>query len=135
MNQDFLAKLIEEAGGNEFSPTAYYDADGDCIEFFLSNEEFRAERLDRWVTVYRGRQSGEIVGSLIKNIKRELFVKFPGISLDVVSHRVHIKHILRAPAWSTDDELVHKVYREVLARVDTTPDLEAELAPCGTGTR
>jgi hypothetical protein len=130
MNQDFLAKLSEQAGGTEFSPTAYYDADGDCIEFFLSPEEFRAERLDRWVTVYRGRESGQIVGSLIKNIKRELFVKFPGIDIDVIGERVHIKHLLRAPAYSTGDQTVQKIYRDMLDRVETAPELEAELLGC-----
>lgn len=125
MNNDFLAECESKATGAKFSPAAYYDPDGDCIELFLSPESFKAERLDKWVTVYRGRDSNEIVGSLIKNI-RELFDRFPGLQIDLVGRRVRVSHILRAPAWATGDEVVRRVYKDILSKVDEA-DVVADL--------
>lgn len=48
-----------------FSPVAYYDRDGDCIEFLASDDSFRAERVDDRLTVYYSRETGEVIGSLL----------------------------------------------------------------------
>lgn len=61
---------MEAASSAEaFKPMAVYDRDGDCIEFLFSNESYYAQRFDSLVTVFYGRESGEIVGSLIKGVK------------------------------------------------------------------
>ena len=54
----------------EFKPIVTYDRDGDCIEFFISNNPFYAKRMDSLVTVYYSQETGEIVGSLIKGVSR-----------------------------------------------------------------
>ena len=46
-----------------FSPFADYDADGDCIEFFLKPDPHYGERVDGLLTVYRSQENKEIVGS------------------------------------------------------------------------
>jgi len=49
-------------------PTAYFDREGDCVEFFTSDEDFRAERKDDRITLYRGRISGVFIGGRIEEI-------------------------------------------------------------------
>lgn len=51
-------------------PIAYYDSDGDCIEVLISAEPFHGERIDDLVTVYCSEVNDEIVGCLIKGIKK-----------------------------------------------------------------
>lgn len=64
--EEWIDKLLSEAQKRTpFRPMSTYDPDGDCFEFFVSDEPFRAERLDKWVTVYYGRVSKDVVGSLI----------------------------------------------------------------------
>ena len=46
-NEEFAAKVLELAApGEGFRPSAYYDPDGDCIEFLASPHNFYAERVD-----------------------------------------------------------------------------------------
>ena len=66
MNASFEELVLEKAKeAPPFRPTAHYDADGDCIEFIMTDESFYAERIDPLVTVYYGEDTKEIVGSLI----------------------------------------------------------------------
>ena len=55
-----------------FEPSALYDEDGDCIEFFAENVPFNALRLDDWVTMYVAERDGRLVGCLIKRVQRLL---------------------------------------------------------------
>ena len=123
-----IERLMEEAERNPpFNPSAEYDPDGDCLEFFISDEPFWADRLDKWVTVYHGRDSNDIVGSLIKNV-RELISTFPGIDIDIEGGRIQLSHILRAPAYSSGDEVKRQVYKAVIRMADDSR-VDAEL--CG----
>jgi hypothetical protein len=49
----------------EFRPVAFPDREGNCLEFFTSNEPFKAERIDDLLTVYIGRDSRAVVGAMI----------------------------------------------------------------------
>ncbi len=105
--------LTHHARAGAFEPFAYYDPDGDCIEFFVSDEPFLAERVDEWVTVYHGEQSGEIIGSLLKGVA-SLLKQYPGLAIDIECGHVRLSHILRARAWSIGDELVRRSYKKVI---------------------
>lgn len=61
-----------------FEPSAQYDEDGDCVEFFADRVAFNAVRLDDWVTMYVSEQDGRLVGCLIKRVKR-LFRDVPNL--------------------------------------------------------
>lgn len=99
-----------------FKPSAYYDPDGDCVEFFASNEDFKAERLDRWVTVYFGAESGEVVGSMIKDI-RVLFREHPGLNIEIEEDgKVCLSHLLRATAWKAGDPVVQRTYKVLISK-------------------
>jgi hypothetical protein len=124
---NMVRELVHSA--KDFEPAACYDPDGDCLEFHCSEEPFTAERLDKWVTVYRGRESNEVVGSLIKNI-RQLLSAFPGLRIDIESGPVKLEHMLIAPWYANGDRIAHGVYREVVERVksaELSADLEAAI--------
>jgi hypothetical protein len=75
-NDEFAAKVLQLAAPPErFSPPAYYDPDGDCIEFLARPDNFYAERIDDLVTVYLSQETSEIIGSLLKgaaSLRRKL---------------------------------------------------------------
>lgn len=118
-----LASHYAADAATEFAPCANYDPDGDCIEFFASNEDFDGQRLDDWVTVYRGIHSGEIVGSQIKSV-RKLLARYPGLEIEVEDGQVRLSHILRAPAFSEGDAVKLRQYQLLIGKV---ADLKVEL--------
>ena len=123
---DFANNVIERFGvPEEFTPTVYYDHDGDCIELFVSDEPFRGKRLDKWVTVYFGRDCNDVVGSLIKNV-REILTEFPGMDIDIHGRSILLSHMLRGPAYAASDEVQKKTYRSLLEKLDRA-NLAAEL--------
>jgi hypothetical protein len=86
-----------------FQPFAYYNRDGDCIEFRASDESFFAERVDHRLTVFYGQESGEMVGSLIKGVKgilKTLSKSCPGFYLEVHDGRVKLRHLVTATLWT-----------------------------------
>ncbi len=89
-----------------FRPAAFYNHDGDCIEFFFSNEPFTAERLDSLLTVYRGRESNEVVGSLIKGVSkifRGILKRAPGFKIpEIRDGRVKLEYLITACLWSSE---------------------------------
>jgi len=99
-----------------FEPCAYLDGDGKCIEFFATNENFTAERLDQWVTVYRGEVTGEIVGSQIKDVPK-LLKQYPGFDVEVEEGGVvRLSAYFRACVWKQGDPVVKRTYKTLLAR-------------------
>jgi hypothetical protein len=66
-NDEFAARVLALAKLAEpFTPHAYYDSDGDCIEFLARPDNFHAERIDDLITVYRSEETGEVIGCLLK---------------------------------------------------------------------
>lgn len=90
----------------EFRPIATYSRQGDCIEFLISDESFRAERLDSLVTVYYGRESKDVVGSLIKGVSkfiRETLRRYPGFRIEIHGGRVKLSYLFTARLWDSED--------------------------------
>lgn len=90
-------------------PQVVHDPDGDCIEFLAVNEDFRAKRVNSLVTVYIGRESNEIVGSLIKGVNaviKGILDDFPGFKVEIDGRRVRLQHIFTAKMWEAkyDDD-------------------------------
>lgn len=115
----------------KFDPTLVYDPDGDCLEFVARDEQFKAQRLDDFVTVYYGRESNELVGSMLKGLHR-LFELLPGFrGIEIRDGRVRLSHVLRASAWSSPitDEGSILVYEKLIA-VAEKADAEFQLEDC-----
>jgi hypothetical protein len=95
--------LSKVPSGETFQPLVTYDADGDCIEFLTSDQSFYAEQVDPLVTVYYDRETGEVIGSLIKGISRflrEVLERAPGFKIEIQDGRIKLEHLLTARLWS-----------------------------------
>ena len=136
MSNDEFAKrmmLLAKPAG-EFKPSAYYDADGDCIEFLAKPDAFFEERLDDLVTVYYSQKTGEVIGSLIKGVSKlakRLAQKLPGFMITIEDGRIRLEHLILAGMWLQKSEpqaigvLTYKKLAEIAER--TSVDVSAEL--------
>ena len=68
---DAVHELMTQPQG-EFSPFALPNEDGDCIEFFVSQKDYYAKRIDNYLTLYLEEETDEVAGFVIKNISRIL---------------------------------------------------------------
>ena len=136
-HQELTAKEYEKylsegvTSAEAFRPAAFYNHDGDCIEFFFSNEPFKAERLDSLVTVYRGRDSNEVVGSLIKGVSKlvkGILKRAPGFKIEIRDGRVKLEYLIMACLWSSERDpagtevKVYNTLREAAEQSDVETD-------------
>ena len=132
-NDEFAARVLELAAPAEkFTPTAYYDADGDCIEFLARPDNFHAERVDDLVTVYYSEETGEIIGSLLKGVDalcKRLLKLLPGFKIEIRHGKVKLVHIFQAQLWASEmdpDEMATLTYRKLIDVASQT-GVEVEL--------
>jgi len=73
-DQEFAARIFEIVGEQveHFEPYVFNNTEGDCIEFFVSDDDYYGEWIDAYLTVYRSQETDEIVGFVISNVKRIL---------------------------------------------------------------
>ena len=121
-NDEFAAKVLELVSPVEkFSPTAYYDPDGDCIEFLVRPDNFYAERIDDLVTAYYSQETGEIIGSLLKGVAvlcKKLLDQLPGFKIEIEHGKVKLVHIFLAKLWTSEvdpDDLTTLTYQKLIA--------------------
>jgi hypothetical protein len=120
-NDEFAKRLLLLGRpGEQFTPTASYDPDGDCIEFLAKPDPFFAERIDELVTVYYSQDTGEVIGSLIKGVSkfcREVLERAPGFRVSIEDGPVHLEHLFLAWLWmkrSDPQDLVTLAYRRLI---------------------
>jgi hypothetical protein len=129
--EEVLGKVDPTAS---FEPQVLYDPDGDCIEFLASDDPYYAERIDSLVTVYYSRETGEIIGSLVKGVKsfiRKMLQKIPGFKIEIEDGRIRLEHLFTAHLWylearpeNWDTEVVtYKKLRDVAETVNATAEL------------
>lgn len=62
-----IQSLLKEG----FQPTtAYYDPDGDSVEFLAENVAYHAQRIDQTVTVFVSDDNERLVGYHLSNVSR-----------------------------------------------------------------
>lgn len=135
-NEEYEKKVDQIASStNSFKAGAYYDPDGDCIEFLIKPHDFYAERIDDLITVYYSRETNEIIGSLIKGIsslRKKLLDKYPGFIVEIQDGKVYLAHLLRARLWSEvplpkqHNKVIIRTYQKLAAyaeEVDANADL------------
>jgi hypothetical protein len=138
MSNDEFAKrmMLLAKPACEFKPTAYYDSDGDCIEFLAKPDPFYEERIDDLVTVYYSQKTGEVVGSLVKGVSKlakRLARDLPGFMITIEDRRIRLEHLFLARMWLEKYEpqsinvLAYKKLAEMAKR--TTVDISADLCP------
>ncbi|MDR2707028.1 MAG: hypothetical protein LBC02_14740 [Planctomycetaceae bacterium] len=61
---------MENISTKSFCPFVFYNKEGDCFEFYVSQNSYYSERIDDYLTVFLDMETNEIVGFMIKNVKR-----------------------------------------------------------------
>lgn len=129
-NDEFAREVLEFSSGEpNLQPCAYYDPDGDCIEFLTSSHNFYAERIDDLVTVYYDETSNEIVGSLIKGVSA-FVLKSPNLAILVKEEgRVRLAHLFAAGLFGRNkksSKLIVHTYEKLIEQAEVT-QAEAEM--------
>ena len=126
-NEDFAQLVLSKVPTDHtFRPVASYDADGDCIEFIAAPDSYYAERIDPLVTVYRSQETDEVVGSLIKGVRKFLgnvLRSAPGFKIEIRDGRIKLVHLFTARLWSEamDPNAVPGItYRKLRERAEET---------------
>lgn len=104
-------------------PQVYSDHDGDRLEFVLSDEDRIADRIDHRLTVYRGRESGEIVGGSIKGLAglgSRLLAEFDGFAFCISEGKANLALIFAAAALKQSDQVLAMHYQSVFDRLSMT---------------
>jgi len=70
--QEFMDLIFEIAGplAEDFKPFAFHNKAGDSIEFFVTQDDYYGLRVDDYLTLYLEMDTDQIVGFVIKNVKR-----------------------------------------------------------------
>jgi hypothetical protein len=88
-----------------FAPSASYDPEGDCIEFIVGPDSFYGERIDTLVTVYHSQETHEIVGSLIKGVRKflqQVLEHSPGFRIEIRDGWIKLTHLFTAKLWTEE---------------------------------
>lgn len=132
---DFSEMVMDHAqavSSEPFETQVYYDRDGDCIEFLTAPDDFYAERVDNLVTVYYSRESGEIIGSLIKGVSttiKSILDRMPGFKIEIQDGRVRLEHLFAAQIWADDENhsspktITYQKLREAAEKTDAVAEL------------
>lgn len=118
----------------QFAASAYYDHDGDCIEFFAKADPYYAKRIDDLVTVYLSMDTDEVVGSLIKGVKqfiREAQKVSKNAAVIIDDGKVRISHLLLLGpivSGSKLSEVQMRIYKKLISVADES-NSQADL--CG----
>ena len=140
MNNDKFAEAVLRLAKVQvpFRPTAAYIRDGDCIEFVIAPDDYRARRMDGLVTVYYSRETGKVVGSLIKGVSgfcRKMLKQMPGFRIAIEGGTVKLEHIFLAQLWTQPpdpkDVKLLRTYDALISaagKVDVVVDLD-DLCP------
>jgi hypothetical protein len=133
LNDAFAQRLMARVPTEPWSgPKVFPNHDGDCIEVLLSNDNYRAERLDSLVTVYVNRENGELVGALVKGVRsfiRKMVERIPGFKIEIMDGKVKLEYLFTAGLWSHDapaNRVLVQTYRK-LRQIAEDADLEVEL--------
>ncbi len=133
MNDGFAQRVLALADSKPWTgPRAFFNPDGDCIELLLSNESYRARRLDSLVTVYENRENGALVGALVKGVRGfigEIVKRFPGFEIEIVDGKVKLEYLFAAGLWKDDVSENHtlvKTYQKLREAAEQA-SLEVEL--------
>lgn len=110
MNQDEFESLVLSyvpAEGRASTLHVEYDADGDCLEFFLGNDNFYAQRVDQLLTLYVSRSTNRPIGGMLKGVVslvRKFLEKAPGFAHEISGHSIEVEKLLTARLWSMEQD-------------------------------
>jgi len=139
-HQEFTNRIFEIAGEpvKHFEPFAFHNTDGDCIEFFVLPDDYFAERIDDYLTLYLDMDTEQIVGFVIKNVKRildRLSQQRPAMAFVVDDGTVVLRSLFVAMFANSktcvrqeEQDLVVRHYKKVVEIAETNEIGRVELA-------
>ncbi|MHB8864468.1 MAG: hypothetical protein ACYC6N_18850 [Pirellulaceae bacterium] len=135
LNDAFAQELLSHVRTGSWSgPKIFDNREGDCIEVWLSDDSYRAERVDSLVTVYVNRENGELVGALVKGVRsfiRKTVATIPGFVIEIMDGKVKLEYLFTAGLWShgkSPNCVLVRRYRQ-LREMAEEANLEVELEP------
>ncbi len=134
MSNDEFAKAVMSLGTpqDEFAPSATYIPEGDCLECIFAPDDYYAERIDGLVTAYYSRETGRIVGSLIKGFDafcRQTLREVPGFAIVIEDGTVTLEHVFLAHVFALSgkyDQILARKYQKLIEVAGQT-DLKVTL--------
>jgi hypothetical protein len=93
----------------------YQDLEGDFVEFFEERDAYYAEYVDRRLTVYRSRNTHNVIGAKLSQVS-ELLENAPGIRLEVRDDAVSLEVLFKASCWTAEtkiEDATHVLYKRV----------------------
>lgn len=135
-DQEFAQQIFEIAGEpvEQFESYVFNNIEGDCIEFFVSPENYFAERIDDYLTLYLDMNTEEITGFVIKNVKRIIEKLSPNkMAMEFVidDGKVQLRSLFTAMFAGPDEpkrEKLVRAYRKVVRLAEKMKIDEVELA-------
>jgi hypothetical protein len=118
---DFLNSQ-ERSSTHAFSPSPWYNRTGDCVQFYFSQDESYAQRVDGILTVYRSlRDENEIVGCKIKGVL-SLIKRFGDFNFQLHTGRISLSMLfIGSLAWGdhSAQDLPNRedVYKDLARRI------------------
>ena len=98
-------------------PMFNVDQDGDCLEVILTAEPYNGERVDGRITIYRGIDTGEVVGLLVKGLStwiNRVLENYPGMMLDLKdSGRFQLELFFAIEQYQSGDPKLAMCYRNL----------------------
>lgn len=129
LNDDFAKAVAAQEVIAPKYPMAIYNPDGDCIEFLVSDADYYAERMDQLVTIYKSQADDQLVGALIKGVKRfiaEALKESPGFRIEIKDQTMRLEWLFTRVLWKEGDECKQQVY-EVLRNAAHDCEADVEL--------
>ena len=117
---DFLNEILAfeplERPTDRF-PLFNMDQGGDCLEVILTAEPYNGERVDGRITIYRGIDTGEVVGLLVKGLStwiKRVLKNYPGMMLDLKdSGRFQLELFFAIEQYQSGDPKLAMCYRNL----------------------
>jgi hypothetical protein len=118
MHDAFMANLLGMVPTTPATGArAFFNEDGDCIEILTANESYYGERIDDLLTVFYGRESGKVVGGVIKGAKafvRKTLDCAPGFAAEFCGGNVRVEYLLTAAMWAKGkDKMAIELYMQL----------------------
>jgi hypothetical protein len=111
---------LKAAHTGEFVVSPFYDPDTDTLTVYIRDEPSCRERIDRYLTVYREFQTGEVTGCDIKHVRRKLLATVRLFNIGIEPESLTLGVLLLAipladvPAEEWAQRPPSRVYRELV---------------------
>lgn len=107
-NEAFTEAALSLRPAPRFSPRAFHNVDGDCIELLFSNDNYYAERLSNDLTVLRSEDSDRPIGLLLKGVRgflKRMMQRHPGLRIEIEENKcIRSDYFISLVMWDPDDD-------------------------------